>query len=38
MTDKFEGPDRLYGRTHPTGTSALWAALLLCAFLILYYI
>ncbi|MFT5686299.1 MAG: multicomponent Na+:H+ antiporter subunit D [Myxococcota bacterium] len=35
---RFEGPDRLYGRTHPTGTSALWAALLLCAFLLLYYL
>ncbi len=35
---RFEGADRLYGRTHPTGTSALWAALLLCAFLMLYYI
>ena len=38
LTDQFEGPDRLYGRTHPTGTSALWAALLLCAFLMLYYL
>ncbi|MEL6347347.1 MAG: Na(+)/H(+) antiporter subunit D [Myxococcota bacterium] len=27
-----------YGQTMPTGTSALWAALLLCALLILYYI
>lgn len=27
-----------YGQTRPTGTSALWAALLLCALLILYYI
>lgn len=26
-----------FGRTSPTGTSAIWASLLLCAFLLLYY-
>ena len=26
-----------YGMTRPTGTSAIWAALLLCTFLVLYY-
>ncbi|MFT4978463.1 MAG: multicomponent Na+:H+ antiporter subunit D [Myxococcota bacterium] len=26
-----------FGQTQPTGTSAIWAALLLCAFLVLYY-
>ena len=38
FVSRFYGPERTYGRTHPTGTSALWAALLLCAFLILYYL
>ncbi len=32
------GPGRLFGRTRGTGTSALGAALLLCLFLVLYYL
>ena len=35
---RHHGPDGILGRTWPTGTMALWATLMLGAYLILSYV